>query len=697
MEAKAVRMRAFATGFDEIKVHLSKQYYNGISHKFYLKNLKTDEMELLSGEVHSSDEEAGFRVYTLNASFELGCVYRVIDAYGLSCYLDFSKLALTEEFDELYYYDGDDLGCTYTPEQSTFKVWSPLSTGVILSTVQHGEDVLYSMKRGKKGVYEITLKGNYEGMHYHYLINTAETYITSNDPYAYSSSSNRRTSIVVDLEKLKVKKFDLPRLKSKTDMIIYETSVRDFSMHKAGKMKNRGKFLAFTEKETRTDTGKTTGLDYLEEIGITHLQLMPINDFATVDEAHPLVLYNWGYDPAQYNVTEGSYVTDPDDGYARVREAQQMIEAIHERGIRVVLDVVYNHMHDINNNALEKTVPHYFFRRNGDGSLSNGSWCGNDLNSKAKMCRKYILDMCKRWQILYGVDGYRFDLMGILDIETMKLVEKQGRELDPSFVVYGEGWNMGTALKEEDRTTLNNSRKVPQIGFFNDFFRDTCRGTNQMESKGYFSGDTYKTNEMISALCDFHKFENIEQSINYVECHDNATTYDKLKISNYDEEKEVLRKRTKLMLAAILLGQGVPFVHSGQEFYRSKRGQTNTYNAGDSINALDWSLRDRRNEAVEYFKMLVQLRKNNPCFRYNSFETMKENVKLENVNYRIIKYHLKQLKGEYKEFIVYFNPSTEDFTIDVDKDFQLFYHMDNEKIKDNTIKVTAVSLVILVK
>ena len=299
--------------------------------------------------------------------------------------------------------------------------------------------------------------------------------------------------------------------------------------------------------------------------------------------------------------------------------------------------------------------------------------------------------------ILYGVDGYRFDLMGILDIETMKLVEKQGRELDPSFVVYGEGWNMGTALKEEDRTTLNNSRKVPQIGFFNDFFRDTCRGTNQMESKGYFSGDTYKTNEMISALCDFHKFENIEQSINYVECHDNATTYDKLKISNYDEEKEVLRKRTKLMLAAILLGQGVPFVHSGQEFYRSKRGQTNTYNAGDSINALDWSLRDRRNEAVEYFKMLVQLRKNNPCFRYNSFETMKENVKLENVNYRIIKYHLKQLKGEYKEFIVYFNPSTEDFTIDVDKDFQLFYHMDNEKIKDNTIKVTAVSLVILVK
>lgn len=697
MEITAVRMRAFATGFDEIKVHLSKNYYNGISHKFYLKNLKTDEMELLSGEIHSNEESAGFKVYTLNASFELGSVYRIIDAYGLSCYLDFSKLALTEEFDELYYYDGSDLGCTYTSEECTFKVWAPLATGVILNTVHHGEEILYPMKRGKKGVYEITLKGNYEGMHYQYFIKSSEQYVISNDPYAYSSSSNRRTSIVVDLEKLKMKKHNLPRLKSKTDMIIYETSVRDFSMHKAGKMKNRGKFLAFTEKDTKTDTGRSTGLDYLEELGITHLQLMPINDFATVDEAHPEILYNWGYDPAQYNVTEGSYVTLPDNGYARIREAQQMVEAIHDRGIRVVLDVVYNHMHDVNHNALEKTCPHYFFRRNKDGSLSNGSWCGNDLNTKAKMCRKYILEMCKRWQVLYGIDGYRFDLMGIIDIETMKLVEKQGRDLDPSFVVYGEGWNMGTALKEEERTTIYNNRKTPNIGFFNDFFRDTCRGTNQMESKGYFSGDTYKTNEAIKAICNLDKFDNIEQSINYVECHDNATTYDKLKISNYDEEKEVLRKRTKLMMGAVLLSQGVPFIHSGQEFYRSKRGQTNTYNAGDSINALDWSLRDRRNEAIEYFKMLVNLRKNNPCFRYNSYEVIRDNIRLENIHYRIVKYHLKQSKGEYKEFIVYFNPSNSEVVIDVDKEYKLLYHMDNEVIKEDKLKLTAVSLVILVK
>jgi pullulanase len=696
MEEYVERMKAYATGFDEIKVYLSRNYYDGISNKFYLKNLKTDELELLSGDI-SSNEEEGYRVYTLNASFELGLVYKIIDAYGLTCFLDFRRLSLTDEFDNLYYYDKDDLGCTYTKDQTTFKVWSPLSTGVILKTVQQGEDVLYPMKRGKKGVYEITLRGDYEGVHYFFLVKFAGKYNIAMDPYAYATTSNGRACIVLDPEKLKIEKSELPEFKHKTDAIIYETSVRDFSMNKAGKMKYRGKFLAFSEEGTRTDTGKTTGLDYLSEIGITHIQLMPINDFATVDEANPLVLYNWGYDPAQYNVTEGSYVTEPNDGYKRVQEAQKMIQAIHSRGIRVVLDVVYNHMHDINNNALEMTTPLYFFRRYKDGTLSNGSWCGNDLNTSAKMCRKYILDMCKRWQVLYGCDGFRFDLMGLIDMKTIKMVEEQGRKIDRSFMVYGEGWNMNTAIEEKDRTTIQNNRQVPNIGFFNDFFRNTSRGTNQMENKGYFAGDTYKTNEAIKAMCNYDMFSNIEQSINYVECHDNATTYDKLKISNYDEEREDLRKRAKMMIGAVLLSQGIPFIHSGQEFYRSKRGQTNTYNAGDSINALDWSLRDRRDEAVEFFKFIVKLRKDNPCFRYYNYDMMRENVKLENLEHRIIKYSLKQTKGKYSHFIIYMNPSKESFTFDVDKGYHLLYHMDDKIIINDKIEIPGISMVILVK
>ena len=697
MERNAVRMMAYAHNFNTIKVYLAKNYYGGISHKFYLKNLLTDEIEELSGDVSPDKEEEGYRIYLLSASFELGNVYKVLDAYGLSCFLSFSRLPMDEEFDDVYYYDGDDLGCTYTKEQCTFKVWAPTSTGIILKTIVRGEDILYPMKREEKGVYTVTLKGDWEGMHYFYLVKFAGRYDIAMDPYALATSSNGRTCIVVDPEKLKIKKPNLPPLKSKTDAIIYETSVRDFSMQYGGGMVHRGKFLAFSETGTRSDVGRTTGIDYLEEIGITHLQLMPINDFATVDEANPSVLYNWGYDPAQYNVTEGSYVTDPDDGFKRVKEAQIMIESLHDKGIRVVLDVVYNHMHDVNWNALEMTVPHYFFRRNSDGSLSNGSWCGNDLNTKAKMCRKYILDMCKRWQVLYGCDGFRFDLMGIIDIETMKMVEKQGREIDPSFIVYGEGWNMPTALDESERTIIANNSKVPHIAFFNDVFRNTCRGSNQMENKGYFSGDTYKTNEAINVICNTTMFGSIDQSINYVECHDNATTYDKLKISNYDEDHLILRRRAKLNVAAVLLSQGIPFIHSGQEFYRSKRGQTNTYNAGDSINQIDWSLRDRRNESVEFFKMLVQLRKNNPCFRYNDYDIIKQNIKLENLEHRIIKYHLKQDEGQYNEIIVYFNPSRDTYDFPVEKGFQLIYHMDNEEITEDKIKITGVSLVILAK
>ena len=492
MEESAVRMKAYAVAFDEIRVYLSKGYYNGISSQFYIKNIENDELIPLNGDSLNNSSQDGFQEYVFHTNFTMGKVYKVVDAYGLSCYLDFSKLSMCEEFDELYFYDHNDLGNQYTKEKTTFKVWAPLATGVILKVMKwNGETELFPMKRQKKGVYFVEVCEDLELEQYVYLIRHTNSYEVTLDPYAYSSSSNGRASIIVDLEKVPCRQFDLPILEKMTDMVIYETSVRDFSMSSTSGMKNKGKFLAFTELNTSTDSGNPTGLDYLSCLGITHLQLMPIADFATVDEKNPLELYNWGYDPLAYNVTEGSYVTDPDDGYMRMTEAQRMVEALHSRGIRVVMDVVFNHMHDVNINALERTVPYYFFRRNEDGSLSNGSWCGNDLNTTALMCRKYILDMCRRWQVLYGIDGFRFDLMGIIDQETMKLVDAQGKALDPSFVVYGEGWNMPTALDEEMRTTIQNNLKTPYIGFFNDFFRDTLRGTNQMETKGYFSGDTY--------------------------------------------------------------------------------------------------------------------------------------------------------------------------------------------------------------
>ena len=698
MEESAVRMKAYAVAFDEIRVYLSKGYYNGISSQFYIKNIENDELIPLNGDSLNNSSQDGFQEYVFHTNFTMGKVYKVVDAYGLSCYLDFSKLSMCEEFDELYFYDHNDLGNQYTKEKTTFKVWAPLATGVILKVMKwNGETELFPMKRQKKGVYFVEVCEDLELEQYVYLIRHTNSYEVTLDPYAYSSSSNGRASIIVDLEKVPCRQFDLPVLEKMTDMVIYETSVRDFSMSSTSGMKHKGKFLAFTELNTSTDSGNPTGLDYLSCLGITHLQLMPIADFATVDEKNPLELYNWGYDPLAYNVTEGSYVTDPDDGYMRITEAQRMVEALHSRGIRVVMDVVFNHMHDVNINALERTVPYYFFRRNGDGSLSNGSWCGNDLNTTALMCRKYILDMCRRWQVLYGIDGFRFDLMGIIDQETMKLVDAQGKALDPSFVVYGEGWNMPTALDEEMRTTIQNNLKTPYIGFFNDFFRDTLRGTNQMETKGYFSGDTYKTNDAMKAICNLDMFAKITQSINYVECHDNATCYDKLQISNYDESEKIRKRRSRLMMAAVILSQGVPFLHSGQEFFRTKGGLSNTYNAGDQVNALDWNRKDMEIDTTQFVQFLIHLRKNNPCFRYGSYDMIRKHVKTENINHRMIKYSLHQNEGEYKDFIIYFNASLETLQVEVEDGFQLLYHSEKGKILDHQLDVNGVCLAILVR
>lgn len=698
MEESAVRMKAYAVAFDEIRVYLSKGYYNGISSQFYIKNIENDELIPLNGDSLNNSSQDGFQEYVFHTNFTMGKVYKVVDAYGLSCYLDFSKLSMCEEFDELYFYDHNDLGNQYTKEKTTFKVWAPLATGVILKVMKwNGETELFPMKRQKKGIYFVEVCEDLELEQYVYLIRHTNSYEVTLDPYAYSSSSNGRASIIVDLEKVPCRQFDLPVLEKMTDMVIYETSVRDFSMSSTSGMKNKGKFLAFTELNTSTDSGNPTGLDYLSCLGITHLQLMPIADFATVDEKNPLELYNWGYDPLAYNVTEGSYVTDPDDGYMRITEAQRMVEALHSRGIRVVMDVVFNHMHDVNINALERTVPYYFFRRNGDGSLSNGSWCGNDLNTTALMCRKYILDMCRRWQVLYGIDGFRFDLMGIIDQETMKLVDAQGKALDPSFVVYGEGWNMPTALDEEMRTTIQNNLKTPYIGFFNDFFRDTLRGTNQMETKGYFSGDTYKTNDAMKAICNLDMFAKITQSINYVECHDNATCYDKLQISNYDESEKIRKRRSRLMMAAVILSQGVPFLHSGQEFFRTKGGLSNTYNAGDQVNALDWNRKDMEIDTTQFVQFLIHLRKNNSCFRYGSYDMIRKNVKTENINHRMIKYSLHQNEGEYKDFIIYFNASLETLQVEVEDGFQLLYHSEKGKILDHQLDVNGVCLAILVR
>lgn len=699
MDATLERIKAYAIDFNKIQVFLSSGYYNGVSNKFYLRSRKDSTMIALHGDRLSKSSLEGFQEYRLTANFVLGEEYEIVDAYGLAGVLNFSKLALCKDFDEMFSYSGNDLGINYTKKGTRFKLWAPTAVDVILKVMKNnGQIYFYSMKRERRGVYTCYVKDDLEGCKYLYLIKQGDIYVPCTDPYALSSSSNGTASIVVDEEKIKIDKIELPIFKKNTDAIIYETSVRDFSSFAPDKFKYSKKFLAFTEEGLKTDSGEKIGIDYLEDLGITHIQLMPFNDFASVDEENIDELYNWGYDPAQYSVTEGSYVTDANDGYKRITEAQDMIKALHKKGIRVIMDVVFNHMHDVNNNPLERSVPYYFFRRWDTGFLSNGSWCGNDLNTTAKMCRKYILDICKRWQILYGVDGFRFDLMGIIDVETINQVYSQGKEIDDSFILYGEGWNMDTALPYENRATIINQVKTPNVGYFNDYIRDTLRGANEIGKSGYISGDTYKTNDAMVAICDLNKFSNINQSINYTECHDNITCYDKLKLSNHNEDDETICKRLKLMLGTTLLAIGVPFIHSGQEFYRTKNWQENSYNAGDNINALDWNRKDKYIENVNFIKFLINLRKQNECFRYNEKDIIKQNVKLENVHHRIIKYSLHQNNGKYSDFIIYINPSLDDITITVDDGFDLMIHTEGSVIyNQNQLCINKVSMAILSK
>ena len=315
------------------------------------------------------------------------------------------------------------------------------------------------------------------------------------------------------------------------------------------------------------------------------------------------------------------------------------------------------------------------------------------MNSTAKMCRKYILDMCKRWQTLYGVDGYRMDLMGILDVETVNAIEEQGRSIDPSFMLYGEGWNMGT-LPIEEKAIIENNGKMPQVGFFNDFFRDTMRGNNQMEIKGYTSGDTYKTNEAIFAMCDYNKFSSIEQSINYVECHDNATVYDKFVVCNRDEGEDYIRRRCDLALVMTLLSQGVPFLHAGEEFYDTKKGNANSYNAGDEVNQFDWGRRDQNMKTVHLVKDLIRLRKENKCFRYYDFEDMRNHISINNINHRMIEYILTQDEGSYHEFRIYVNPSLDNIGISIEDSFKILQKADYEEIQNGYMNVAPCSFVI---
>lgn len=561
-----------------------------------------------------------------------GKLYEVCDEQDNKTDLQIGAVIRTAAFDEHFYYNGDDLGVRFSKDSVTLKLWAPTATDVqvkLLFPSEQREETL-PLKREDKGVWTIELKGNFDSVFYTYLVCVNLIWNEAVDPYAKAVSMNGVYGVIADFDRTAVEKYTPAPLGQLTDAIIYEAHIRDFTIHPNSGNSHKGKYAAFTEADTKTRMGMTSGISYLKELGITHLELLPFNDFEGVNEQNVLEHYNWGYNPLHFNAPEGSYSSDPEDPYSRIRELKTAIQSIHANGIRVIMDVVYNHVYIRENSSFEKIVPGYYFRHDHNGLPSNGTGVGNDFASEMKMAGKFIVDSITFWLKEYDVDGFRFDLMGILDIDTMNMVNEVCKRLKPDIIILGEGWDLLTPLAFEKKAIIANAAKMPGIAFFNDQFRDNIKGsTFEVLDRGFILGHTGNP-EMLAKIMSgsIAHFQSPAQSINYVESHDNHTLWDKMNLCLPNDPIEDKRLRQKLAAGMVILAQGIPFLHSGQEFYRTKQGVENSYNSPDKINQLDWNEREHHSEDIKYIQHLISLRKSHGAFRFNSSEEISRHYQI---------------------------------------------------------------------
>lgn len=551
-------------------------------------------------------------------------------------------------------YEGNDLGAVYTPKMTRFKVWAPEAEAVKLNLYKEGEgDNLIercTMKKSRNGIFTFERQGDCNGIYYTYTVVNHGDEQEAVDPYTKAAGVNGRRGMVINLEKTNPQGFELDEYRNPehiTDAIIYEGSVRDFTMDESSGVFHNGKFLGLTEANTTNHFGEATALDYISDLGITHVQILPAFDFETVDEKNQKAQYNWGYDPDNYNVPEGSYAVNPYDGAVRVQEMKQMVLALHSRGIGVIMDVVFNHTYRRDDSNLQKIVPGYYYRSDETG-YTNGSGCGNEVASDRPMVQKLIIDSLIYWAKEYHIDGFRFDLMGVLDIDTMNVIAERLKEIRPDIYLYGEGWNGGpSSLAEEKRAFKASAKKMPGIGMFNDDIRDTIKGSVFYDDHlGFVNGGTHLENALRYGITGAVAHPQVDydaygskpwakepgQSINYVSCHDNYTLWDKLSVSCPEASEEKKKAMNRLCAAIVFTSQGVPFIQAGEEFLRSKplpekKGfAENSYNMPDAVNSIKWDNIHEYPDMIAYYKGLMALRKAHPVFRMQSEAEMTQNL-----------------------------------------------------------------------
>ena len=564
-------------------------------------------------------------------------------------------------FDDYPVYRGNDLGVNYSSAKTKFKVWAPKASEVKLRLYAAGAGgkavQTENLEKGAGGTWALSINKNLKNKYYTFQVKQDDKWLLEcADIYAKAVGINGHRGMVVDLAStnpLNWQNDKKPALKNATDIILYEMHIRDISIDPNSGIKNKGKFLGLAEKGTKSPSGDATGLDHIKELGVTHVHILPAFDFNSVDETKT-GQYNWGYDPLNYNVPEGSYSTNPYDGNVRINEFKKMVQALHKNGLRVVLDVVYNHTSDWQNSNYTQFAPGYFYRHNPDGSYANGTGCGNEVASEMPMARKFMIESVVYWAKEYHLDGFRFDLMGVHDIETMNQISAALHKIDPTIFIYGEGWTAGnTPLPEAERGVKNNVSKMKEVAVFSDDIRDGIHGGwNNIKEKGFVSGNNSKTNDIkfgivastpYSVAGSNKKSWAAEpfQTITYASCHDDNTLFDRLKISNPDASEAELAKMDKLANAIVLTSQGVSFIHSGEEMLRTKKGIANSYNSPDSINNIDWSRKAKYKAVFNYYKGLVALRKNHPAFRMPTAAMIQSNLKfLDSPDKGTIIYHI---------------------------------------------------------
>lgn len=537
-----------------------------------------------------------------------------------------------------------ELGAVYSRGGTVFRVWSPSAERVELRLYESGTapEPFFSadMKKIGCGAWEYSRSGDLDGVYYTYSVTIMGTTRETADIYSVSASADGQRGMVADMERAAPDGWEniAPvRLSSPADTVIYELSVRDFSMDESADFTHRGKFLAFSESGV-TCGGKPVGLEYVRSLGVTHIQLMPVFDFESNGG------YNWGYNPRLMMAPEGTYSSDPNDGHARIRELRQLIMAAHEMGLGVTADVVYNHSFSADESPFGRTFPHYYYR--GSGKYSNGSGCGNEFASERKMARKFIKDSLCFLAREYKLDGFRFDLMGLLDIKTLNECAEALRAINPDILLYGEGWTGGASpMPENLRAMKKNARSVPCFAMFGDDFRDAVKGSVfNARDRGYVSGaaDTERAEMIKSGLAGgvFHPEINISkerlwtddplQCINYVECHDNLTLADKLALSMPEADKARRIAADRMTAALVIFSQGIPFIQAGQEYLRSKPlGEGfdgNSYCSPDSVNSLKWSKIIENADTVEYYRGLIALRRKFPQFRLRTSDEIRSQL-----------------------------------------------------------------------